>query len=94
MTLRTWTFGLPHQREQAQVWVVPVPLMPPPPSAKAPRTATDSLEASWQVDLFDLETGHPWKAGLFLLPEEENIRVMNQKLAPSPTKKNLGPRNS
>ena len=73
-------FGLPHQQEQAQVWVVPVPFEATTSFGKGTAQAPQRiLEASWQVDLFDWETGHPWKAGLFLLPEEENIRVMNQK---------------
>tara|TARA_B100000683_G_C12485512_1_gene552895 strand:+ start:1418 stop:2431 length:1014 start_codon:yes stop_codon:yes gene_type:complete len=73
-------YGLPHAQDQAALWVMPVPFEATTSfgkgTAKAPQQI---LQASWQVDLFDLETGNPWQAGLFLLPENPSIKALNTK---------------
>ena len=73
-------FGLPHTQEEAHVWVMPVPFEATTSfgkgTAKAPQQI---LEASWQVDLFDLETGTPWKAGIALLPTDPKLVALNEK---------------
>jgi agmatinase len=37
------------------------------------------LRASAQVDLFDVETGHPWRHGICLLPEDGRIVAWNRE---------------
>ena len=66
-------YGLPHEKDAAALWVMPVPFDATTSFGKGTAHAPKRiLEASWQVDLFDLETGNPWQAGLFLLPENPN----------------------
>ena len=73
-------FGLPHSQDEAHVWVMPVPFEATTSfgkgTAKAPQQI---LEASWQVDLFDLETGAPWKAGMVLLPTDPKLIALNEE---------------
>jgi hypothetical protein len=58
-------YGLPHTPEQARVVIVPVPWEPTTSyrrgTAKGPAAI---LAASRQVDLFDLDTGRPYEAGI------------------------------
>ncbi len=65
-------YGLPHTPEEARVVVVPVPFEATTSygggTAEAPRAI---LNASRQVDLFDIETGRPYEAGIAMLPEPE-----------------------
>ena len=67
-------FGLPHTAEQAAVVIVPVPWEPTTSyrrgTAKGPAAI---LEASKQVDLYDLDTGKPYEAGIAMLPEDPDI---------------------
>ncbi len=71
-------FGLPYSPEESAVVLMPVPFDATtsyrPGAANGPRAI---LEASRQVDLFDVETGNPWSAGIALLPEAEEIRSWN-----------------
>jgi agmatinase len=71
-------FGLPHSPQESAVILVPVPFDATttyrPGAADGPRAI---LQASRQVDLFDLETGNPWSAGIALLPESAEIRAWN-----------------
>lgn len=71
-------YGLPHSREEAAVVLVPVPWDATtsyrPGTADGPRAI---LEASRQVDLFDLDTGRPYEAGIHMLEESEEIRAWN-----------------
>lgn len=58
-------FGLPHSIEQARVAVLPVPYEATTSFGQGTAEAPDAvLEASWQVDLSDPETGEPWRAGI------------------------------
>lgn len=71
-------FGLPYSAEESAVVLMPVPFDATtsyrPGAANGPRAI---LQASRQVDLFDVETGNPWSSGIALLPEAEEIRTWN-----------------
>ncbi|MSP59439.1 MAG: agmatinase family protein [Myxococcales bacterium] len=71
-------FGLPTSVEDAGVILIPVPFDATTSygsgAADGPRAI---LEASRQVDLFDLETGRPYQAGIVMLDESEEIRAWN-----------------
>jgi len=73
-------FGLPHTADDAGVILVPVPFDATTSyrqgTADGPETI---LEASWQVDLRDVETGDPWKHGIVMLPEPEHIVRLNEE---------------
>jgi agmatinase len=63
-------FGLDHTAESARVVLVPVPFEATTSygggTARGPAAI---LRASRQVDLWDLETGKPYEAGIAMLPE-------------------------
>jgi agmatinase len=73
-------FGLPHTYAEAKLVFLPVPWEVTTSygggTSKGPSAI---LEASYQVDLFDLEVNKPYEAGLYLLPESKKIRTWNQK---------------
>jgi agmatinase len=67
-------FGLPHPAEQAHVILIPVPW----DATTSYRAGTADgpaaiLAASRQVDLFDVETGRPYLAGIHMLAEEDAV---------------------
>ncbi len=60
-------FGLPHAVRDAAVAVLPVPFEATTSFGRGTAGAPAAiLEASWQVDLSDPETGEPWRAGIAL----------------------------
>lgn len=71
-------FGLPHTPDEAAVVVVPIPWEPTTSyrrgTAKGPAAV---LEASRQVDLFDLDTGTPYEAGIAMLDPDPEIVQWN-----------------
>ncbi|MBK8259067.1 MAG: agmatinase family protein [Polyangiaceae bacterium] len=71
-------FGLPHTPEQAALVVIAVPWEPTTSyrrgTANGPRAI---LEASRQVDLFDIDTGKPYEAGIAILPFDAEIERWN-----------------
>src|SRR5512138_23340 len=73
-------FGLPHGEGEARVVVVPVPFEATTSygggAAKGPRAI---LEASRQVDLFDVETGRPYEAGIHMLPIPGHIEALDAR---------------
>ncbi len=73
-------FGLPHTPEQASVVIIPVPWEPTTSyrrgTAKGPAAI---LEASKQVDLYDLDTGKPYESGIAMLPEDPDIVRWNKE---------------
>ncbi|HSS63952.1 MAG TPA: agmatinase family protein [Gammaproteobacteria bacterium] len=73
-------FGLPYSADESAVVLMPLPFDATtsyrPGAANGPRAI---LEASRQVDLFDVETGNPWSAGIALLPEADDIRTWNDE---------------
>lgn len=72
-------FGLPHTPEEARVVIVPVPWEPTTSyrrgTAKGPAAI---LAASRQVDLFDLDTGRPYEAGIAQLADDPEITTWNR----------------
>src|SRR5690606_33894286 len=71
-------FGLPHSVDEARVRVLPVPFE----ATTSYRQGTAGgplavLEASQQVDLCDLETGTPWRAGIAMEEVDPRITALN-----------------
>src|SRR5439155_22232248 len=73
-------YGLPHSPEDARVVLLPVPFEATTSygggTADGPRAI---LAASRQVDLFDLETGRPYEAGIAMLPEPAEVRAWSDE---------------
>lgn len=73
-------FGLPFSPDDAKVVLIPVPFEATTSygggTADGPRAI---LEASKQVDLFDLETGKPYEAGISMLEESAEVRAWNDE---------------
>ena len=73
-------FGLPHREADALVVLIPVPWEA---TTSYGGGASDGpkaiLEASAQVDLFDLDVEKPYAAGIHMLPEAEVIIAANGK---------------
>lgn len=71
-------FGLDSTPETAKVVLVPVPFEATVSYGDGTANGPGAiLEASKQVDLFDLETGRPWAAGICMLPEPAEVRAWN-----------------
>jgi agmatinase len=69
-------FGLPHTAESAQVVLVPVPFEATTSYGGGTSDGPAAiLAASRQVDLFDLETGKPYEAGIAMLDESPDVRA-------------------
>jgi agmatinase len=65
-------FGLPHGRDEAAVHVLPAPFDATASYRKgAWKGPAAVLRASRQVDLFDLEHGRPYEAGIWMAPDED-----------------------
>ena len=73
-------FGLPSDPASAAVHVVPVPFDATTSyrkgTAKGPAAI---LQASRQVDLFDMMTGKPWSQGICMLDADPRIARLNTK---------------
>jgi len=71
-------FCLPHTPDEAKVVLLPVPWDVTTSyragTANGPQAI---LAASRQIDLFDVETGKPWMAGIAMIQEAAEIRAMN-----------------
>jgi len=73
-------FGLPHAAAEAAVVLVPVPFAATVSyGTGAERGPAAILAASHQVDLFDLQFGRFYEAGICLLPEDARLRELHQK---------------
>src|SRR5512134_2381772 len=72
-------FGLPHGADEAAVVLVPVPFEATASygggSARGPEAI---LSASRQVDLYDVETGRPYEAGIHMLPIPGEIAALDR----------------
>lgn len=73
-------FGLPHAENDALVVLVPVPWEATTSygggAAEGPRAI---LEASRQVDLFDLDVDRPYQHGIHMLPIPEELGAWNEE---------------
>ena len=73
-------FGLPHSEAEAGVVLVPVPFEATTSyGGGAARGPEAILEASRQVDLFDVDTGRPYEAGIHMLPIPDEIAALDRK---------------
>jgi agmatinase len=73
-------FGLPHSADDAAVVLVPVPFEATTSyGGGAARGPEAILDASRQVDLFDVETGRPYEAGIHMLPIPEDIAALDRE---------------
>lgn len=71
-------FGLDDTLEQARVVVMPVPFDATTSYHKgAARAPAAVLRASHQIDLYDVDTGRPYRAGIHMLPEPPSVRAWN-----------------
>ena len=72
-------FGLPHRESDALVVLVPVPFDATTSYGKGAAEGPKAiLEASKQVDLFDLDTGRPYEVGITMLDESAEVRRWNE----------------
>jgi len=73
-------FGLETPLADAGVVVVPAPFEATVSYGRGTAGAPAAiLAASNQLDLFDLETGRPYEAGIALLPEEPRVAAWNRE---------------
>lgn len=71
-------FGLSHTPEEARVVLIPVPWEPTTSYGRGTvRGPAAILHASRQLDLFDLQTGRPYEAGIAMLPVDPDILRWN-----------------
>lgn len=71
-------YGLPHTPGEAAVVLVPVPWEPTTSYGRgAARGPAAILKASRQVDLFDVQTGKPYEAGIAMLEVDPDVVRMN-----------------
>lgn len=71
-------FGLPHTPEDAGVVLIPVPFDATTSYRKGAADGPAAiLEASKQVDLFDLETGRPYEQGIAMLEVHVDVARWN-----------------
>lgn len=74
-------FGLPFTAEQAKLHILQVPWeVTTSYGDGASRGPAAILRASYQVDLFDIETGDAYSAGYFLRDEPEEIARLGREL--------------
>jgi agmatinase len=73
-------FGLPYNLEESKIVLLPVPWEATTSygggTAKGPNAI---LNASHQVDLFDLELGNFFEEGIFMIKESKQVKAWNQK---------------
>lgn len=71
-------FGLPWTPDEAKVCVVPVPFEATTSFGRGTAGGPAAvLEASWQVDLHDLDTPNTWRAGLAMVTTDGQIEALN-----------------
>ncbi len=76
-------FGLPHGEPEAAVILLPVPFEATTSyGGGASRGPAAILEASRQVDLYDVETGRPYEAGIHMLPSPEPVVALDAAARP------------
>src|SRR3954471_6013618 len=73
-------FGLPCQEAESALVFLPVPWEVTTSygggTSKGPSAI---LQASRQVDLFDMDVLRPYETGLFMLPESNELTVLNER---------------
>jgi agmatinase len=80
-TLDSGVFGLPFKLEQAKLVLLPVPWEVTTSygdgTSRGPQVI---LEASRQIDLFDIETGDVYRHGYFMEPISEEMMALNDNM--------------
>lgn len=72
-------FGLPHDADDADLVLVPVPFAATTSYGRgAERGPAAILAASHQVDLFDLQTGRPYERGVHMLEVDDAIAELDR----------------
>ena len=73
-------FGLPHSPDEAHVVVIPVPFEATTSYGGGTSDGPAALlEASKQVDLFDVETGRPYERGIAMLEAPAELLTWNER---------------
>ena len=73
-------FGLPFTPDDAELVIVPVPWDATTSYRAGTSRGPDAVRAaSHQLDLFDLDLGEPWKAGISMLPMPAEIADLNAR---------------
>ncbi len=73
-------YGLPHSPREAKVVIIPVPWEPTTSYRKGTAKGPNAiLEASRQVDLFDVQTGRPYEQGIAMLDPDPSIARWNEE---------------
>lgn len=73
-------FGLPHTAEQAKVVLIPVPFEATTSYGGGTSRGPDAvLEASRQVDLFDVDNGRIYQPGIHLLETSKELLAWNEE---------------
>jgi agmatinase len=71
-------FGLPHTPTDARLVIVPVPWDATTSYRAGTSRAPEAIRAaSHQLDLYDLELGEPWRAGIAMLPIDPALEAKN-----------------
>lgn len=79
-TAESGVFGLPFQEQHSKLIYLPVPWEATTSYGGGTSNGPAAiLEASKQLDVFDLEVEKPYEAGLFMLPESEDVRAWNNE---------------
>lgn len=78
--LDSGVYGLPFTESEANVVLVPVPWeVTTSYGGGTARGPAAILEASRQVDLFDLDVEKPYEPGICMLPEDERVVAWNEE---------------
>jgi agmatinase len=73
-------FGLPHSRDEAAVILIPAPFDATTSyRSGAAQGPAAILAASHQVDLFDLQTGRPYEAGIHWLEDDGGLQALSDE---------------
>lgn len=73
-------FGLPYSLEESKVVLIPVPVeMTTSYGGGTAQGPSAILEASKQVDLYDVSAGRVYEAGIFMMKEPQEIRRLNRE---------------
>lgn len=74
-------FGLPWEENHAQIVVLPVPWEVTVSYAAGTAGAPEAVKtASYQVDLYDPSVKNAWQMGVWMAPENEQLKTASQEL--------------
>ncbi len=73
-------FGLPHSEEEAEVVVLGVPFEATTSYGRGTARGPAAVRAaSEQIDLFDLQTGHPYRGGIHMRAIDPRLAALNEE---------------